>query len=136
MKLFDHVDEVLKRQMKEGIPMAIATSRRRDSRENIMKALKIDGYFSATASDDDVEDKKPAQEMVYLLLKQLSVNAAETLVVGDTIYDIEMGNSAGCVTCAVVHGNHTDEMLRRAMANHVVADILGVLPLMGLAIEE
>ena len=101
-----------------------------------MKAVKIDGYFVATASDDDVEDKKPAPEMVHKLLKELSVDAADTLVVGDTIYDIEMGNSAGCVTCAVVHGNHTDEMLRRAMATHVVADIIGVLPLMGLQIEQ
>ena len=38
VKLFDHVDDVLKRLHKAGIPMALATSRRRDSLENIMKA--------------------------------------------------------------------------------------------------
>ncbi|MDD7726201.1 MAG: HAD hydrolase-like protein, partial [Bacteroidales bacterium] len=47
-------------------------------------------------------------------------NAAETVVVGDTAYDILMGQSAGTHTCAVTYGNGTAAQL--ATADYVIND--------------
>lgn len=38
----------------------------------------------------------------------------ETLVAGDTVFDIAMGNGTGCRTCAVTWGNHDIPTLKTA----------------------
>ena len=58
--------------------------------------------------------------MALLAMRQMGANAAETVVVGDTAYDILMGQSAGTHTCAVTYGNGTAAQL--ATADYVIND--------------
>jgi phosphoglycolate phosphatase len=45
------------------------------------------------------------------LLLKLNCEASETLVVGDSMLDLQMGKAAGCLTCAVTYGaNSTQEL--------------------------
>jgi len=57
----------------------------------------------------------------------MDIKAEETLVVGDTTYDIQMGNRAGCRTCAVTYGNHTSEMLQSVHPDWII-DRIDQLP--------
>ena len=40
--------------------------------------------------------------------------AEETLVVGDTTFDVQMGKNAGTMTCGVTYGNGSRESLEDA----------------------
>lgn len=51
--------------------------------------------------------------MVLLALETLDIPAQECLVVGDTVYDIEMGRQANTDTCGVTYGNNSADELRR-----------------------
>ena len=54
---------------------------------------------------------------------RMNIRADETLVVGDTTFDIEMGNRAGCRTCAVTWGNHSRELLLSACPDLIIDDL-------------
>lgn len=55
--------------------------------------------------------------------RKMNIRADETLVVGDTTFDIEMGNRAGCRTCAVTWGNHSRELLLSACPDLIIDDL-------------
>jgi len=50
----------------------------------------------------------------------MDISADETLVVGDTTFDIIMGNTAGCRTCAVTYGNHDEETLQSVNPTYMI----------------
>ena len=49
--------------------------------------------------------------------------ADETVIVGDTTFDIEMGVRAGCRAIGVAYGNHPSAELYEAGAEHVMHHI-------------
>ena len=53
--------------------------------------------------------------------------AKETLVVGDTTFDVQMGKNAGTMTCGVTYGNGSRESL--ADADWVIDDFGELLEL-------
>ncbi|MBT7714249.1 MAG: HAD-IA family hydrolase [Deltaproteobacteria bacterium] len=54
--------------------------------------------FDVVISREDTARPKPSPEGVYQSLAQLGVEKFETLLVGDYLFDIEAGNSAGVTT--------------------------------------
>lgn len=111
---FPHVVETLRRAYDRGITMAIATSRGSQSVRALCQQLGLAPYLSHYVAEDNVTNKKPAPDAVLLLLQQTGIRPEETLVVGDTSFDITMGHDAGCATCSVTYGNHTREQLAAA----------------------
>ena len=67
--------------------------------------------------------------MTLRLMEKMGVGAGETLVMGDTTYDILMGNSAGCRTCAVTYGNHDEATLLTAHPTFILNSFPGILEL-------
>ena len=114
LRLYPGVVETIKEFAARGIPMAISTSRGCNSLEQILSGWGLSGYFPIRATSADGFPSKPAPDMVLALLERLGAKADETLVVGDTTFDIEMGNRAHCRTCAVTYGNHVRERLLTA----------------------
>lgn len=121
-KLFPGVSDTLKELYSNGIRMAIATSRGMDSLEVLLGQWGIGGLFETCVTATDGLRRKPAPDMVLSLLKRMSVPADGTLVAGDTTFDIEMGNGAGCRTCAVTYGNHSPELLKSVSPHYMVED--------------
>ena len=79
--------------------------------------------------EQDVVNKKPAPDMVLMILEQTQSTPQKTLVIGDTVYDIAMGRGANCLTCGVTYGYNTKEQLMKQGANHIVdyfGDVLGM----------
>ena len=103
-----------------GIELAIATSRSGSSLSVIMSTHGLDSFFICNTNAEDGYKGKPDPDMVLSLLAKTGHSADETLVVGDTTYDILMGSSAGCRTCAVTFGNHTREQLSTASPDWVI----------------
>ena len=59
---------------------------------------------------------------MFVTLEKLGRKADETLVVGDTIYDINMGKGASTLTCGVTYGNGTRSELVQAGTNYLIDD--------------
>ena len=120
VKTFPGVVETLERLSSQGILMSIASSRSHRTLAKLMDELDLSKYITYLIAADDVVEKKPAAESVLKTLRHFNVEAHETLVVGDTEFDILMGRNAGTHTCGVTYGNGSKESLEAATAEWIV----------------
>ena len=129
--LFPGVAETLKELAARGIPMAVATSRGQHSLEMLMHRLGIDDAIPPERcfGVETVARPKPAPDLVYVILGKMGARPEETLVIGDTTFDIEMGKAAGCHTCGVTYGNQTAAQLRDAGADYLIDNFQELLTL-------
>lgn len=126
---FPGVEEVLSTLAARGIPMAVATSRGQRSLELLMHHLGLDRYIPPERcfGVETVARPKPAPDIIYVILGKLGVKPEETLVVGDTTFDIEMGKAAGCFTCGVSYGNQSAGQLAGASPDYLLDDLRKLL---------
>ena len=127
--LFPGVKETLRTLAERGIPMAVASSRGQRSLEMLMQITGLAEYIptSLVFGVETAARPKPAPDMVYVILGKLGAKPEETLVVGDTTFDLEMGRNAGCYTCGVSYGNQTAEQLASASPNYIIDDLRKLL---------
>lgn len=127
VRLFPHVKGTLKDLHRQGITIAIASSKGKDALSQLLQSLDIRQYITMTCGEQDVKNKKPAPDIVLKILSEIQTEPQDTLVVGDTTYDVIMGQNAGCHTCGVTYGNHTVEQLRQQGADFIVDDFVEIL---------
>lgn len=127
ISIFPGVLDTLQKLQQRGIRMAVATSRDLFSLRLIMDKHGLTPYFELLATDDNRLSPKPAPDMVLYLLDQMGLSPNDVLVVGDTVFDIQMGNRAGCPTVAVTYGNHSQEQLSQVKPTYMIADIVELL---------
>ncbi|MCQ2174360.1 MAG: HAD family hydrolase [Bacteroidales bacterium] len=131
ISLFEGVRETLGILQDRGMGMAVATSRGTESLNRLLNAHGIAGFFSICVTANDVRNPKPAPDAALMIMDKMGWKAGETLVVGDTTYDIEMGRAAGCHTLAVTYGNHPRETILSAGPEHLADRFEDILPCLG-----
>ena len=122
---FPHVIDTIRQLHQDGFVQAVASSRGRDSLLGYLKQLQIEDCISCVVAADDVKQVKPAPDMVLKVLEEIDGKAEDTLVVGDMVYDIEMGHNAGTKACGVTYGNGTRKQL--ADAEYIIDDFSELL---------
>jgi phosphoglycolate phosphatase len=130
VKLFPHVIETLQEIKARKIKIAIASSRNRSSLLRYAEDLKLKGLVDYIVGADDVEQAKPKPEPVDKILDFYGFAPNESMVVGDTKYDILMGKNAGSCTCGVTYGNGTLDELLEAGSDFIIDDFEGLLGLL------
>ncbi len=85
--------------------------------ETYKERARISDLVETETSKDDASKSKPHPDIFAAALKQLGhPSAHETIVVGDTPYDIEAAARAGLSTIAVRSGGFPEDTLRGAIA--------------------
>jgi phosphoglycolate phosphatase len=100
--------------MSKGIILTIASSRSHASLAEYVENLGLSSLISYILGADDVDKGKPDPEPVNRTLKRFGISPEDTIVVGDTSFDIQMGKNAGTRTCGVTYGNGSRESLSDA----------------------
>jgi len=129
--LFPGVKETLASLHEQGVLLTIASSKGKEVLIRSLEHLNISGYISFVLGDDDVPHSKPAPDMVWHLMELTDSTPQETMVVGDTIYDIAMGKGANCLTCGVTYGNGTREELDAQQADYLISDFRQLQAIVG-----
>ena len=127
--VFPGVEETLAALAERGIPMAVASSRGQNSLEMLMHHTGLDRFIplSMVFGVETAARPKPAPDLVYVILGRLGARPEDTLVIGDTTFDIEMGRAAGCHTCGVSYGNQTADQLAAARPDYLRDDLRKLL---------
>jgi HAD superfamily hydrolase (TIGR01509 family) len=120
--MFPHVRETIEALHQRGKVITIASSRKRKSLVGFLHDMNLEQYIPYIISADDVEHAKPAPDMVIKTLNDLHAVPEETLVVGDTVFDIKMGKGAGAVTCGVTYGNGTRRQMEEEGTDFIIDD--------------
>jgi len=104
-KPFPGVMEVLDAMKSRGIPMCVVTAKPAKARIKVLDALGLTDYLSLALSPEDGFAKKPAPDMLRECCRVMGVDTADTVMVGDTRFDIEAGFNADCLkVCYCEHG--------------------------------
>lgn len=108
-----------------GLRTAVATASKAQDLEAVLARAGLDLHALADAvvTDSDVDESKPAPDVVQAALDKLGCSPAESLFVGDTPYDVTAGMRAGVVTYGLLTGVHPPEHLRRRGARAVYDDV-------------
>jgi len=114
VKIYPAVAETLKTLKSKGIILTIASSRSHASLAEYVERLGLSSFISHILGADDVDKGKPDPEPVNRILERFGISPEETMVVGDTSFDIMMGRNAGTRTCGVTYGNGSMESLNDA----------------------
>ena len=111
---YPNVMETLTELKRRGKTLTIASSRSHSSLADYVENLGLSHIITFILGAEDVTDGKPAPEPVYKTLEKYGFKPEEALVVGDTVFDIDMGRNAGVRTCGVTYGNGSRESLSSA----------------------
>ena len=114
VQLYPNVIETLKEMKRRGIILTIASSRSNASLTEYINNLGLSSTITYILGANDVKEGKPNPEAVLKTLEKYSIAAEEAIVVGDTVFDIEMGRNAGTKTCGVTYGNGSRESMSKA----------------------
>lgn len=124
------VQEGLQRLQEQGYRMAIASTKIKRHIDGIMKKFDWQDLFAAYAGGDEVRQVKPAPEILLLVLSRMKAMAPETLVVGDTINDVQAAKAVPMKVIAVASPYGNREHLLDAEPDYFVetfATIFNVL---------
>ena len=111
ISLFPGLVDMLEDLYTHGAYLGIVTSKRHDMCLHGLELLGIDKYFSYIQGMDDYDVHKPDPRAVGHAVEVLNLKPHEVLYVGDSQYDLDSGNGAGCDTCAVTWGVFEREIL-------------------------
>ncbi len=98
---FDGVFETIQTLSMKGYKLAIVTSKMRNTVEMGLELTNLDQFFPVVITVDEVENPKPHPEQLETAMKKLGSVPEQTLMVGDSQYDILAGQNAGVATVGV-----------------------------------
>ncbi|AVK85654.1 haloacid dehalogenase [Lysinibacillus sp. B2A1] len=109
--LFPDMMNVLKELNCQGKQCFVVSSKKTDVLLRNLQTLKIAQFFKDYIGSDQVENYKPHPDGILKLVERYQIDIEDSIMIGDAIFDIQMGKSAGCRTCAVTWGSHSEELL-------------------------
>jgi 2-phosphoglycolate phosphatase len=112
-KLFPGGRLLLKGLHKRGIRLAVASNKPSILSGKILRNLGIRRYFSAVLCGDSVKNPKPHPESINTIMKRFRIPPRETLMVGDSRFDMEAGQRAGTLLAATTFGFGSRKELKR-----------------------
>jgi len=98
---FDDAVLALETLKAKGIKIAVVTSKRREMAEKGLKLFALYNLIDVLITPEDTLKHKPDGEPAIKACEELKVNPEESLMVGDSHFDILCGKNAGCKTCVV-----------------------------------
>lgn len=118
--LFDGIGEMIGvLEKRDDVLMGAVTGKSRRGLELIVETHGFERHFVVSRTADDCPSK-PHPAMVLECCAEAGIDPAETVVIGDAIYDILMAKSAGAKAVGVSWGYGGVDELRAAGADAIV----------------
>lgn len=95
ISIFPGILELLAELKSRGVKTGIVTSRLRHTTEIGLRKYDLEQYFDAIITCDDTDKHKPDPEPVNIALERLGAKPEETVMVGDSMFDILCAKNAG-----------------------------------------
>jgi HAD superfamily hydrolase (TIGR01549 family) len=109
-----------------GAPWAIATSGSRDVADRTLALLDIPPHVPVVTRDE-VEYAKPDPDLFLRAAERLGVRITDSIVVGDSVWDLLAARRAGALGIGVLSGGYGFDELQSAGAYRVYDDPAGLL---------
>jgi len=109
--------ELLLAIKERGHPLVLASSGKEHHVDAFLDLLDARDIADAWTSRADVESSKPAPDLLHVALMKLGApEDADSVLVGDSVWDVEAAKNAGMPALVVRSGGFGDDELREAGA--------------------
>lgn len=108
--LFPGVLTTLRELQGANYLLAVATGKSRRGLERELDRTGLRGHFIATRCADETRSK-PDPQMLKEIMAEVAIEPHETVMVGDSQYDLDMASNAGADAVAVTYGVHDRDRL-------------------------
>lgn len=108
--LFNGAREILQTLKDKGYWMAVATGKGRQGLDLVLNESGLGSFFLTTRSASETFSK-PHPQMLEEIMYELAIEPEQTLMIGDTEYDMELAKNARTHSLAVSYGVHSLERL-------------------------
>lgn len=109
---FPGVYDMLVHLKESGYHLAVATGKTRAGLIQALQATATDGLFSVTRCADETASK-PDPKMLLEIMQYTRTTHTRTLMVGDSIHDMQMARNANVPSIGVACGANTQESLQQ-----------------------
>lgn len=120
--------ELIEALRARGVRCAALTNKRGDASRAVCAHLGLTPLLDGNFGAGDTPWLKPQKEFAEHALRTLGATAAETALVGDSIYDLAAAQNAGLAFFGVTTGTHDDAALRAGGATEVFPDLVAAAP--------
>ncbi len=129
--LFPGVQEILSLLHQNGYKITFASANYNFIIEKMMEVFNWYPISAGFVGVDDVKHSKPDPEMLHLAMKKMNTTPEDTVIIGDSEYDILAGKAANTMTVAVCTKHPPDVFvdLHADIILDEIGDLLTYLPL-------
>ncbi|WP_429967025.1 HAD family hydrolase [Enterococcus sp. AZ173] len=111
LNVFPEIPHVLEILMKRKVPCFVVSSKKTAVVKRNLAAQSLVAFFEEIIGSDAVSHYKPHPEGIDKVVTHYQFDPSRTIMVGDAIFDIQMGKAAGVKTIAVTWGSHDAKKL-------------------------
>lgn len=122
--LHEQVNEVLQMFGKSGIDQYILTAAYKKDAIKLLEHYGILHFFKTVEGLDNYRAESKIDRGLYLL-KSNAIDKAKTILIGDTIHDLEVANALG-IHCILIANGHQSKERLTAKANSVTKVIANI----------
>ena len=123
---FAGVTDTLDALLEHGIQLAVATGKSRRGLDRELRVRQLEGLFRVTRCADE-SASKPDPLMLHQILQQVGRSSEQAVMVGDTVFDMDMARRANMRRIAVTYGAHPKAALADTGPDLLVDDFSTIL---------
>ncbi|GAA6168188.1 HAD-IIIA family hydrolase [Sessilibacter corallicola] len=124
--LYSGVERTLSELKERGHTLAVATGKTRKGLNRVFTESQVSQHFSSSRCADETASK-PNPLMLFELMEELGFRAEESVMIGDTTFDLEMAKNAGMKRIGVNFGSHSESELSRFQPELILESFDGLL---------
>jgi phosphoglycolate phosphatase-like HAD superfamily hydrolase len=110
------VPELIRTCAERGMKVVYCTSGAPEDVEDFREKIGCDDVIAGVVNSGDVEQSKPAPDIVQAALKEVGVAPENAIMLGDTVYDVRAAEAAGVACIGLMCGGIGERELQEAGA--------------------
>jgi HAD superfamily hydrolase (TIGR01549 family) len=115
--------ETLKELKRMRLKLGLCTTSSGKAAKYILQRFRIEDFFKIVVSRDKVKYVKPHTEQFEMALKGLNARAQATVIVGDSVVDMQSARELKSIAVGVPTGMSTMEQLKKHSANYIITSL-------------
>lgn len=116
LKPFPKSRELVEKILQSGLQIVVATSASKGDLKGILEQIGIEDLIEHATHSDDADQSKPEPDIIIEAMDKIKAAPQETVMLGDTPWDIKAAAKAGVITVAFTCGGWNSEDLKDAIA--------------------
>ncbi|PTM56646.1 pyrophosphatase PpaX [Desmospora activa] len=136
VQAFPGVNHVLERLHREGFTLGVVSNKQRVTVEMGLRLCGLEPLMATVVCQGEAERDKPAPDPLRLAMNRVGADAADTLMVGDSRFDLLAAHNAGTASAGVAWSAHGAESLLAYKPDYLLHSMEDLYGIIGLTVVD